>query len=305
MATAKTGPIPDFPKKTTIPIFDTTSKQTGTLPVPTATSFYYAGIQSIWVWWLVDLKLLQAYVDPYQITPYNFGAGKGAVNVNFFNAVAMYGQGEVGNQGLGGFNETELNVVGFASKVAANVPTGIELQEFLATGEPTKRVGNMRLWVACDSAVAVACGQQVFFENKFLTLYDYKVPCLNGDAPPTLYTWTCYDPIPRKKQNVEIYNASVDLSGLSPTQGNMSELIDLSFDTKARRPVGSRRNFFGMFNTYPLLAGNKAVKLQIGTSKHPMRTDMQKLIGGKPAVAIQTFSSPPCIAEAAGYYADL
>lgn len=302
MATAKTGPIPAIPAHTKVPTFKTSSKQSGTRSQPTATTFYYAGIQAIWLWWLVDLKLLRAYVDPYQITPYDFGGGKGAVNVNFFNAVAMYGGGAPGFQGLGGFNETELNVVGFASKVAVNVPTGITLQDFLATGEPTKRVGNMRLWVACDDAVAVACGQQVFFENKFFTPYTYAVPGLNSSAPPTLYTWTCHDPDDPK---IVIYDAKADLSGLSPTPGNMSEWIDLSFDSKSRRPVGSRRNYFGICNTFVLPSGSKAVRLQVGTSKQPMRTDMQKLVGGSNPVAIQTFTSPPCIAEAAGFYADL
>jgi hypothetical protein len=302
MPTAKPGPIPAFPAKTRLPTFKTSSKQSGTISVPTSTTFYYAGIQAIWLWWLVDLKLLQSYVDPYEITAYDFGGGNGAVNVNFFNAVAMYGTGTPGNQGVGGFNETELNVVGFATKVAVNVPMGIALHDFLATGEPTKRVGNMRLWVACDDAVAVAAGRQVYFENKFLTPYSYTVPGLNSPAPPALYKWTCHDP---NNQKISIYGATVDLSGLSPTPGNMSEWIDLSFDAKSRRPVGSRRNYFGMYNTYLLSSGNKAVRLQIGSSKHPMRTDMQKLIGSRSPAAIQTFSSPTCIAEAAGYYADL
>jgi len=36
-----------------------------------------------------------------------------------------------------------------------------------------------------------------------------------------------------------------------------------------------------------------------------MRHDMEKLIGKSEPVAIQMYKSPTCIAEAAGYYADL
>lgn len=298
----KTGPIPAIPRQTLLPQFKVTTKAEKPKLFPSSTAFYYAGIQSIWLWWLVDLKLLRAYVDPYQMTPYDFGGGNGAVNVNFFNAVALYGTGTPDNKGVGGFNETELNVVSFATKVGRNVPMGMSLRDFLATGEPTKRVGNMRLWVACDDAVSVAAGRQVFFENKFLTAYTYAVPGLNSPAPAHVYTWKCHDP---EKDALWIYDAKVNLSGLSPTPGNMSEWIDLSFDAKSRRPVGSRRNFFGIYDTYELPTNGKAVKLKVGTSKHPMRTDMQKLIGGRKATAVQTFASPTCIAEAAGFYADL
>lgn len=301
MPSAKPGPIPPIPPKTRIPTFTTTSKQSGTMEVPTSTSFYYAAIQSIWLWWLVDLELLTAFLDRYQMIPYDFGGGKGAVNVNFFNAAALYGVGEPGNKGVGGFNETELNIVGFAAKVAKKVPTGVTLQDFLRTGEPTKRVGNMRLWVACDDAVAVAAGRQVFFENKFLTPYTYDVPGLNNPTQ-TIYTWTCHDPDDEK---LAIYEATVDLAGLSPTPGNMSEWIDLSFDHESRRPVGSRRNYFGMHETYLLPAGSTAVKLHVGKSEHDMRADMKKLIGTRKAKAVQTFASPTCIAETAGFYADL
>jgi hypothetical protein len=271
--------------------------------VPTSTTFYYAGIQSIWLWWLVDLKVLRPSVARFKMKPYDFGNGRGAVNINFFNAAAMYGEGQPGNMGVGGFNETEVNVVAYASKVAKNVPEGVSFNGFLANGEPTKRVGNMRLWVACDDAVAVAAGRQVFFENKFLTPYTYAVPAFNNPSQAT-YEWTCHDP---KDPELEIYKASVDLSGLTatPTPGNLSELIDLSFDKASRRPVGSRRNYFGLYDTYLLPRGSKAVTLTMGKSKHKMGADMRKLIGSLKPKAIQTFVSPPCIAEAAGYYADV
>lgn len=301
MPSPKSNPIPPIPAKITIPTFKTTTTPGNDIKVPSSTAFYYAGIQSIWLWWLVDLKLLRKYVRRYSITPYDFGGGKGAVNINFFNAAAMYGTGSPGDKGMSGFNETEVNVVGFASKVAVNVPKGVTLQEFLTDGEPTKRVGNMRLWVACDDPVAVAAGRQVFFENKFLTPYTYSVPSLNLPGQRT-YKWTCHDP---KNSKLSIYDATVDLAGLSSTPGNMSEWIDLSFDSATRRPVGSRRNYFGMYDTYRLPPGNTAVRISMGKSTHPMRRDMATLIGSRKPKAIQTYNSPTCIAEVAGYYADV
>jgi hypothetical protein len=301
MASPDTGPIPPLPSQITIPTFSVKTKQTGTMQVPASNAFFYAGIQSIWLWWLVDLKLLTEYLEPFGVTPYEFGNKKGAVNVNFFNSTSFYGTGQQGNPGIGGFNETELNVVGYATKVGKLVPQGIPLQTFLAWGEQTKRVGNFRLWVACDDAVAVAFGQQQYFENKFLVSYEYNVPSPNNPAVTT-WSWQCYDSVTAKSW---IYNANVDLDGQVPASSNMSEWIDLSFDSATRRPVASRRDYFGTYDTYMLKNGADVVQLGIGNSKHPMRKDLDKLIGTHPAVAVQHFASPTVIGEASAYYADL
>ncbi|MCC6771562.1 MAG: hypothetical protein IT360_10175 [Gemmatimonadaceae bacterium] len=304
-AAKHTGPLPHIPAKITIPTFATKSKQVGQTEIHSSLSFYYTGISSLWLWYHADLEMLRAYLDPLGMTPYSFGRKTGAVNINFFNAAAMYGQGQPGNQGIGGFNETEINIVGFATKVAQHVPQGLSLRHFLTTGDVTKRLGNYRVWVACDDPIAVAAGRQVFMENKFLTPYTYNVPGLNNPRPsPDEFTseWKCHDP---DKTTHLIYHATVNLGGLSPVPGNMSEVIDLSFDAKTKRPVASRRNYFGMYDTYLQRGVGRAVTLGYGASKHPMRHDMIRLIGDAKPVAIQRFQSPPCIAEVAGYYADV
>lgn len=298
------GPIPPLPKKVVLPNMVVTAKKKGTFEVPPQTTFYYAGIQAIWVWYTAPLPLLRAYLDPLGMTPYDFGNGKGAVNLHFFNAVCFYGMGAPGNQGLGGFNETEVNIVGYASKVSDYIDRSLDLPTYLTAGDVTKRLGNYRVWVACDDPVAVAAGRQVFFENKFLVPYTYNVPNANNPIPaPKSWTWdwTCQDP---KQTKQFIYHAVANLEGLSPLVGNMSEVIDLSFDKHTRRPVASRRNFLGTFSTYLGDKVPEAVKLKYGTSKHPMRHDLEKLIGRSRPHAIQVFESPSCIAEAAGYFAD-
>jgi len=299
------GPLPVFPKETKIPVFKTTQKKLPDQSIPSALSFYYAGISAIWLWYRAPMDILRAYVEPLGMTPYDFGGGQGAVNVNFFNAVCFYGQGQPGNQGLGGFSETEINVMAYATKVAANVPPGLSLEQYLISGDPTKRIGNYRVWVACDDPVAVACGIQVFFENKFLVDYDYNVPGPNNARPTPdqfTYDWTCKD---ADAGALMIYKAQLKLDGLSCVPGNMSEVIDLSFDKTSRRPVGSRRNYLGLFDTYLQPAVSSAVQLKYGPSDHGMRHDMEKLIGKSKPVAVQMYKSPTCIAEAAGYYADL
>jgi hypothetical protein len=98
----------------------------------------------------------------------------------------------------------------------------------------------------------------------------------------------------------------VSLSGLNPVPGNMSEWIDLSYVKSAKRVAGSRRNYLGMSDTYFIPPANhNAVSVSMGQSTHPMRTDMQTLIGTRAAAVVQIFQSPTCIAEAQPYWADL
>ncbi len=64
MATPHPGPIPPLPSQVTIPNIKVTSKTTGTLKIPASPGFFYAGIQSLWVWWSVELPLLRSYLEP-------------------------------------------------------------------------------------------------------------------------------------------------------------------------------------------------------------------------------------------------
>jgi hypothetical protein len=295
------GPFPPLPPSFDIPTFKPPARD-GSMPIPPTLPFYYAGIQTMWLYWQVDLPLLNGYLHPLGMTPINFG-GAGLVGINFFNAVAQYGAGIPGVPGGNGFNETELTIMACATAVASTVPTDLTVAGFLTQGEQTKRVGAYRVWVACDSPVAIAAGIALFFENKFLTNYEYDVPALNNPGK-TQHTWSCIDTAhPPQK----IYNATVSLAGLNRVPGNMSEWIDLSYVADAKRVAGSRRNFFGMYDTYLLTPAQAAaaVSVVMGTSTHQMRLDMDRLIGKRPAVAIQTFCSPPCVAEASPYWADL
>lgn len=299
MPNTPSGPLPPQ-GPVTIPLFNVTVQPNGTTQIPPTFPFYYAGIQTIWLWYQVDLPLLEQYLQPLGMTPINFG-GAGAVNVSFFNAAALYGTGSPGNPGVAGFNETELNIVACAANQAGNVPT-MTLKDFLLNGDQTKRAGAYRVWVACDNAVAVACGVQMFLENKFLCPYTYTVPALNLPGV-TDFTWAAHDPTNTQET---IYSAKVTLDGLNAVPGNQSEWIDLSYSSQYKRVAGSRRNYFGMYDTYFVPpARHGQIGVSIGNSAHPMRKDMEALVGARPAFAVQLFRSAPCIAEAQPYWADL
>jgi hypothetical protein len=303
MQGAGRDPLVPLPQSITIPLFTTTSKQTGTATIPATLPFYYAGIQSIWLYWQVDLPRLDRYLRPKQMAPVAFD-GVGLVGMNFFNAVALYGQGQPGNPGVAGFNETEVNIIACAANQVANVPA-MSVREFLLNGDQTKRVGAYRVWVLCDNAIAVAAGQQLFFENKILTAYTYDVPAANNPGQ-TRYSWSCHD---AEDPETTLYSAEVSLTGLTPIPSNMSEWIDLSWVPHLDRVAASRRNYFGMCDTYFIPPANhNAVVVTAGNAPNApdtARHDVHELIGSRQAEAVQLFRSPTCIAEARPYWADL
>jgi hypothetical protein len=104
--------------------------------------------------------------------------------------------------------------VAYATAVEASVPSSYTLREFIAGADQTKRIGVYRVWVACDNAVAVAAGSRSAGPG---ALY------LQGDREPGRA-----DPVP----------------------ANPSEWIDLSFDDASKRVVASRRNYFGLVDTF-------------------------------------------------------
>ena len=302
------GPIPPPPATVTYPWvdFNHVVNPNQNLQYPASPCFYYAGMQAIWVTWSVSMDVLQPFLASRGMVAVPL-SGNGAVTVCFFNAACLFGNGTIPphaprNSGVYGFNETELNIVACAATVQQVTPMNFSVGDFLTNGDPTKRIGVFRQWVAADDEAAVAAGQQVYKENKFLASYTYSVPTWNNPSQPT-YDWTCYA---AGDETHPIYTGHVDLSTLGqPVQGNMSEWVDLSYDTTQNRVMGSRRNFFGTMNTYELPSSSNAVRITFGDSTHPMRADMQTLLQGAVPVAIQVFQSPPVIAEGSPYWADL
>lgn len=69
--------------------------------------------------------------------------------------------------------------------------------------------------------------------------------------------------------------------------------------------IGCRWNILMPNHVYFLTpaAAKSRVKLTLGSSKHPMRLALEKLIGDTPAFAIRTVMSPPAAAQTRAYFA--
>lgn len=226
--------------------------------------------------------------------------------------------------GVEGASEVELSIISYPTARKAQAPDqGFSAADFLAGNDHTKTLGPFRLMVPCDDRVAVYWGSWNFGENKFMTYpFVYNVPSPNNDPKVTGWDFTVpgavgepgysYDPV-TKACTPFIMRASIDVSRHVPATGNPSEILDYSMlkdpEKKGKmRPIGSRRNIFGIFSTYVFHGSTppRSYSYETGNSSHPMVALLGKLLGSEPApFAAQVFQSPPVIAESGTYYVDL
>ena len=170
------------------------------------------------------------------------------------SATSLFGSGALAdpakdqpyNPGGSAFNETELNVVAYATARENDVPKDLSAQEFIFGADQSKNLGVYRLHVACDNEMAIAAGRAYYYENKFMTFYKYQTPSLNRTVADQIKTdsqWNieCMDT--DSADAAQLYSAKIDARDLSFHAANASEIIDISYDKKNGRVLGSRRNF--------------------------------------------------------------
>jgi hypothetical protein len=293
--TKKTAlPMPPVPKNITVDmaIPKTFDHQTGTFPV--YMPFYYASVSCIWVYYAVDPATLAPYVAA-QDSEALVDDGQAFVNLNFQTYTGH------GGTALETVTEVEFNAMSYPSARASEV-VGMTFPDYLNGQDQTKTVGNLRIHVPADNAFAVAAGKAFFGEPKFLAGFDVSVPALNN---PPAKTWqiACND-----EGGANIFKLDADVAGLGAVPRfdvAASPLVEYSM--LDGRLVGSFWDFYGPFDTHAPIPNDTAVqkiKLSYGDSAHPMRADMEKIIGGRPAIAVRVFTSLPVATESRAYYAD-
>ncbi len=312
------------------------------MPSGDGAPFYYASFAGLWIYQLVDLAtagaLLKAQAPGF--APYDFGGGKALANLNVMMYAGHSGQNDPqayidilkpvntsssappASLGVEGSSECEFNIVCFPMARINQVQMNMSVTDYLAGNDHTKTIGNFRVGVPCDDRIAVYWGKNNFGENKIQTHpFLYNVPSLNNLLPNSNLPVTAWNVIVPATIS-EAFNFSfaqfsctpnilqlgVDVSDVPPTAGNASEIIDYSLltENQVTRPVGSRRNIFGIFNTYDLTkVPAPQVAVVVGNSVHPLVSIMNQLLTGAPIIAVQTFQSQPVVAESSMYYVDL
>lgn len=319
-------------------------------PPPYNPPFWYGSFSGLWVYYLVDLTKLNAAL-PFNgalFRAYDFGNGKGLVNINLMNYAGHSGQNNPQayidilkpinpssstfppSLGVEPSNECEFNIVCYPTARSTQTPIGLSIADYIAGNDHTKTLGNYRVFVPCDDRIAVYWGTNNYGENKVMTHpFLYNVPSLNNTGATSTKGQTAWQFIvpgtvqeaftfnfnsnanpPIFSCNPFMFGVNFDCSNVPSTPCNPSEIIDYSIVPDVvvgQRPVGSRRNLFGSFKAYDLVANKPTVaQLSIGNSTHPLAPLMGSMISpaSKP-VAAQVFHSQPVIAESGQYYVDL
>jgi len=282
--------IPDIPKGFTMP-------------------FYYSSLTNIDVFYLVPIERARKFLnDPalevadfhgFAIVSYNFQLYTGQFSAGVDTPVDKWP-----TSGASITQELELCIVVHPKWGKPEV----SFEQFVLGDEQTKILGNHRVFVPCDSDIAIAAGKTLFGEPKFKTTFKMNLPSLNpvrDDTSPYEPEWVkkhwgfqVNDP---SDPNKFIFRCHADLSNLDHVPGNPSPITEYgSFDNKL---IACRWNILQPMDTY-FLHGDEAerVDLIIGNSSHELKGVMQELIAGAPARAVRTINSSPAAIQSRAFY---
>ena len=280
--------------------------------------FFYASLQSFWVYYLVEPHLIEPYLPksaPEQrLKPARFLDGDreyGLVSLDF-QRYTGHGPGYLEHT-----EEVEFNVYAYPEIRDGNVPL-LSWRDYLMGLDQTKTIGGFRIQVPCNNPNAVLAGKGFYGEPKYAACFEYTVPSPN-DTSVTTWDYSVSTSIPGPehlqkeypfadltKPGELIYRLQADLTGVPTVAANASPLIE--YGTEATDPnvvVANYWNFFGAFDTAFLTPEQAAkVVLTLGTDDDPhrLRHDLQQLVANRLPVAVQTYDSPVCSAEAGPWF---
>jgi hypothetical protein len=311
-------------------------------PIPKALSmpFYYASLQTHWLYFPVDLDLARKALSRTACEPYVFSDHGAVAAINFQRYTST------GNSYLGTTVEVELNIIAFPRSERRRVASSMTLMQFVYGEDYQKVIGPFRLHVPASSAIAVSAGRALFGEPKFVSFFETAVPSLNNPPPsspilgemrdvtcqsPTRWSYTVQtavrsggtDQDPTFSPGPAIYSLDIDLAGLAPIGANATEMVEYGhlhllpphhalaqegFPWTEDHPapagalVGGRWNLFGVYAVGEI-AASAPYSLTFGPAQDSsMKLDMERLLGGRRPVVAGIFESLPAAAESRAFY---
>ena len=292
------------------------------IPEGFTTPFYYSSLSNVVVHYLVDKERVRPFFEGKfensGLRPALFH-GKASVSYNFQVYTAFFSAGVDAPQSKwfssasSVTQELELNIVAYPKGRADSVPN-ITFDQWLTGEDQTKLLGNHRIFVPCDSDLAISAGEELFGEPKFKASFKLNLPSPNPcRAPGEVYkpewvrTWgfQINDEIPSNAPPnftpKTIFTVIADTTGLTPIPSAISPITEYGIPNG--KPIGCRWNILQPFDTF-LLAGTEPaerVKLTYGNSENSMGPAMRELLDGVDAHAIQTYLSQPVAFQSRAY----
>lgn len=278
--------------------------------------WYYASLQSFWLYYLVDPAVMSTRLakvhaaNELEVALFDVGNQKFALAS--LDLQRYTGQGP---DYLESTTELEFNIYVYPKVREPDVPE-IDLDHYLQGWEQTKTIGGYRLHVPCDDENAVKAGRGLYGEPKYLAVLDYNVPSVNGPPYPPTTTWTYSVYTDKNDANPPVkgdlcFELVCDLTGAPSAPGDASPLIEygaVKDDTGTMRLIANFWDFYGPFDTYHLsdLDPPGRTTLKLGSTSDPrgaeLIADLKLLIGQSQPVAAQVFTSSPVSAETRGFF---
>jgi hypothetical protein len=272
--------------------------------------FWYASLQSFWMYWQADADAVTAIFDGLgtedRLRPaiFDFGAaGEGALLSLDLQRYTGHGTSYLETT-----LEVEFNLYAYPTSRIPEVPA-LTLDQFLLGEDQTRSIGGYRQHVPCSNPNAIAAGKGLFGEPKYLAVFDYNVPSIND---PTVTTWdySVYqaegtDPY-NPTQGPLMWSFTADVSPFTAVPGNQSPLVEygvLKDQNGEPRVVANSWDFYGPFQTYLFDTGSAPEFTLTTGASEPTGTvdDIVKLVKGNP-VAAQIFTSAPVSCENRGWF---
>jgi hypothetical protein len=275
--------------QTSIPAVRTMGQPLPSIPAGFGLPFYYSSLFNVGVFYQVEVERVLPYLEGSGLVPAVLD-GRAVVSYNFQLYTGQFPQGSSVTQ------EVELNILAVPENSQELVAI-VSFEEYMRGEEQTKLMGNHRVWVPCDNENAIQAGVQLFGEPKFKTTFQVLLASLND---PSQQTWmfSIQDP---SLDNEFIYRVTVDMTGLPAFPGNFSPITE--YGRHEGQLIGCRWNMLQPVQTYflqPADAGR--VKLELGTSTHQMKADVQQLIGDTAPGAVRLTQSAPAAIQSRAYY---
>jgi hypothetical protein len=279
--------------------------------------FFYASLQSFWLYYLVEIDLIQEVLPtsrPEQrLRPAHFTDGDrvyGMVSLDF-QRYTGHGPGYLEH-----VEEVEFNVYAYPEVRDGAVPL-LSVPDYLMGLDQTKTIGGYRIHVPCSNQNAVDAGRIFYGEPKYLASFQYTVPTPN-DASVTTWDYSVstsiaapealrkeYPGADLTKPGDLVFRITADLTGVPTVAANASPLIEYGVNPYGSQVVVANFwNFFGTFDTAFLTPeqGSK-VTLELGSDDpEHLRRDLQRLVANRLPVAAQTFNSPIVSAEGGPWF---
>jgi len=276
--------------------------------------WYYASLQSFWLYYLVDPAVLSTRLatlpaaDELEVALFDVGNEKSALVS--LDLQRYTGQGP---NFLESTHEVEFNVYVYPKVREPDVPE-ITLDNYLLGWEQTKTIGGYRLHVPCDDINAVNAGKGLYGEPKYLAFFDYNVPSVNGPPypPGTRWRYDVYQDLGNASPPVQgqlVFGIECELAGAPSAPANQSPLIEygaVDDGTGAPRLIANFWDFYGPFDTYHTAALDPPWRANLTLGTQPddqgVIADLKLLVGDSQPYAAQVFTSRPVSAESRGFF---